>query len=153
MENDERQPDKECVFQTENVTEGFDENSKYSDEQLISQAEKFLENDDIVNAQSKLNAVREKSGQWHYIQGRVYLQMSWTNEARKQFELAIKAEPKNKEYIKALKRIKNFDGGKSLLNQPSNNEMDKGDCAQLCCECSAEACCLGICEGICDGCS
>ena len=128
----------------------MDDYEGLTDEELFSKVLNFLEEGDLVQAQTALDAVKVSCGRKYFLQGKIFLAKSWHSEAKKQFEFALECEPDNQEYKDAADGVKeeNPDG----LPEPPKQVGKFDGCHEACCECSCEACCLGLCEGLCDGC-
>ena len=115
---------------------------------------------EIEQAQSALDGMNVRDGQWHYLQCKIYENKNWLNEARKQIEIALGLEPENAQYIEELERLKEL-GAEPIKDESWDlPEMDKGSrfaaCRDSGCECcaycGAECCCQLLCESICNGC-
>lgn len=125
-----------------------------SDDELISRAESLIEGGDTEGAQKALDEVRERGGKWCYLQSVVFYRKKWINESRKQLEIAIRLEPENEEYKKALKELEDFrnsDEFKKIKREKRKEQMGgmSEACLIGCCEC----CGTGACDAICNGCS
>ena len=56
-------------------------------------------------AQSALDAVVDRTAQWHYFQSKVYYYREWLTESRKQLCVAIDMDPNNQQYKLALEKM------------------------------------------------
>ncbi len=65
----------------------------------------LLKNGDINGAQARLDAFNERPAEWHYLQAVVYYKKNWTNESKKQLEIAIDMEPDNQKYRAAYGKM------------------------------------------------
>ena len=119
----------------------------------LNKAEELIDSGEIEEAQKTLDAVKEKSGRKYYLQGKLFIAKNWYTEARKQFKKAVKAEPDNEQYNKALEDLEAFcksEEGKQMKTVQMGNKDGLAECCILGC---CEVCGTGICEAICDGCS
>lgn len=122
----------------------------------------LLKSDDIARAQEKLDAFNERNAEWHYLQAVVYYKKNWTNDSKKQLEIAMQMEPDNQKYRAAYGKInaKNDYKQQSAHQQQQQNPyanapMDDGgqmggnacsDCISccytyLCVDCLFSLCC------------
>ncbi|MDE6441775.1 MAG: hypothetical protein K2L12_03365 [Clostridia bacterium] len=129
----------------------MEENDSLTDEQKLEKAEKLIERKDLEQAQEMLDSVKENSGRKYFLQGKLFIRKSWYSEARKQFKFAIKAEPENEQYKKALEELETFCKSEEY-KQMKTVQMGKNTegCALVCCECCASGACQAICEGCCN---
>ena len=65
----------------------------------------LLRQDKISEAQTKLDNFNERSAEWHYMQAVVYYKKNWTNDSKKQLEIAIQMDPDNAKYRSAYGKI------------------------------------------------
>ncbi len=65
----------------------------------------LLKNNQIGQAQSKLDAFNERPAEWHYLQAVVYYKKNWTNDSKKQLEIAMEMEPDNEKYRAAYGKM------------------------------------------------
>lgn len=144
MEENERQ-------QTEEAEE---EKSELTDEEYFGRAEEHLKAGQTELAQKALNCIIEESGRKYFLQSEIYRQKKWYNEQHKQLKAAVKAEPDNEEYKKALDELNEFKKTgeykqykKAHAKREMGNACGEG-CAECCCAGTCECLCNGICEGL-----
>ena len=65
----------------------------------------LLRQDKIAEAQTKLDNFNERSAEWHYMQAVVYYKKNWTNDSKKQLEIAIEMDPSNQKYRSAYGKM------------------------------------------------
>ena len=65
----------------------------------------LLRQDKISEAQTKLDNFNERSAEWHYMQAVVYYKKNWTNDSKKQLEIAIQMDPDNAKYRSAYGKM------------------------------------------------
>jgi hypothetical protein len=52
-----------------------------------------------------LDDCNERSAEWHYLQAVLFYKKSWTNESKKQLEIAMQMEPDNVKYRSAYGKL------------------------------------------------
>lgn len=123
---------------------------------LYSKIHTLINEGNIADAEQMLDAVEEKDAQWHYLSSHIFLAKNWTNESRKQLEIAIGLDPENEQYKRELE----------LLKRQAEETLEKADekkkkrfgkecwdeCPEVCCECCCEAGVWSCCSAICEGC-
>lgn len=131
--------------------------SSSSDYDDVKQA---LRAKDYVKAQSLLDNMTTRGGEWHYLQAIIFYDKSWLNESKKQLELALQIDPSNAKYQKALDNIKKkidgtrpFEGTESSsktygASSPYTNRTYQQNSASdgLCAACQALWCADCCCE-------
>lgn len=110
----------------------------------------------IADAQQILDGVEEMDARWHYLSSHIYLAKNWTNESRKQLELAIALDPENEKYKEELQALKERAEKAQSKYDKSNKKKQFGKdfldacpeaCGEGCCMCCVEVGCTAICEG------
>lgn len=115
-------------------------------------------------AQSLLDNISNRGGEWHYYQAIIYYEKSWLNESKKQLEIALSLEPNNEKYKRALDNMKKkIDGTNAFKSEPRPNYQQESVynrsyqqqrspedscctacqalwCADCCCECMGGDC-------------
>lgn len=118
----------------------------------LSRAEELIESGELDEAQKLIFEVTEKSGRKYFVQSKLFKAKGWYNEQRKQLKLALKAEPENEEYRKAMDELEEF--RRSEEYKTAKKQMGgKSGFGEACCMCSGEICLTGLCDLICNGCS
>lgn len=59
----------------------------------------------LAEAQTALDEFNERSAEWHYLQAVVYYKKNWTNDSKKQLEIAIQMDPDNRKYRDAYGKL------------------------------------------------
>ena len=120
----------------------------------------LLKQDKIAEAQARLDDFNERPAEWHYLQAVVFYKKSWTNESKKQLEIAMEMDPDNIKYRNAYGKLnaKNdyqrqsaYDTQNPYARQAPVDEPQMGGgfcdaCAQccfinLCANCLLNMCC------------
>lgn len=125
----------------------------------FSEVEAFLKDGNISAAQEKLDNYNDRNAEWHYLQSVVFYKKNWTNESKKQLEIAMNMDPTNSKYSNAYTKLKekmeftekqfksgNTDFGK---DQQAGEKQMGGDacgsmmnfCTTLCCMDMLCSCC------------
>jgi len=103
-------------------------------------------------AQLQLDNFSERLAEWHYLQAVVYYKKNWSNESKKQLEIALRKEPNNKKYKETYEKLckemeyksqtfTSADDGQEKTQQrdfdPDVRQMGGNDCMTSCCQCLA----------------
>lgn len=65
----------------------------------------LLKSDKLSEAQSRLDEFNERGAEWHYLQAVVFYKKNWSNESKKQLEIAMQMDPGNKKYQEAYGKL------------------------------------------------
>ena len=115
----------------------------------------------INEAQAKLDDCNERTAEWHYLQAVVFYKKNWTNESRKQLEIAMQMEPNNAKYSSAYAKItvKNDFNNQTAGNtqnpysyRPNNEQMGGAGMCSDCCTCCYTYLCVDCLFSLCCGC-
>ena len=66
---------------------------------------KLLKEEKLNEAQTHLDNFNERGAEWHYLQAVVYYKKNWTNDSKKQLEIAMEMEPDNVKYRTAYGKM------------------------------------------------
>ncbi len=120
---------------------------------------RLLKEDNVERAQTLLDNCNERPAEWHYLQAVVYYKKNWSNDSKKQLEIAMQMDPDNVKYRNAYGKMnaKNEYQKQSAGNtqNPYSNPNAQGDmneqmggagcwdCCQayLCANCLMNCCC------------
>ena len=67
--------------------------------------EEKIKNGDLAGAQSELDSFNERNAEWHYLQSVVFYKKKWTNESKKQLEIAMQMDSSNEKYKTAYNKL------------------------------------------------
>ena len=70
---------------------------------VYEEISQLLKSDKISEAQQKLDECNERGAEWHYLQAVVFYKKNWTNDSKKQLEIAMQMDPKLDRDISELK--------------------------------------------------
>lgn len=120
---------------------------------------RLLKEDNVERAQTLLDNCNERPAEWHYLQAVVYYKKNWSNDSKKQLEIAMQMDPDNVKYRNAYGKMnaKNEYQKQSAGNTQNpyanpnaqgdmNDQMGGGGCwdccqAYLCANCLMNCCC------------
>ncbi len=127
----------------------------------FSDVELAIKNGDIASAQQKLDDIIDRNAEWHYLQSVVFYKKNWTNESRKQLEIALNMDPHNAKYADAYTKLKQkmayndrqfYSGNANTQydnSQTNNNQQmgasDSNNCLTFC----ATWCCMDMLCSLC----
>ena len=72
--------------------------SPKSDENAYEEITALLKEGKVEEAQKRLDDCNERSAEWHYLQAAVFYKKNWTNDSKKQLEIAMQMDPNNQKY-------------------------------------------------------
>ena len=126
---------------------------------------RLLKEDKIAQAQAILDDFNERNAEWHYLQAVVFYKKNWTNDSKKQLEIAIEMDPNNVKYRNAYGKMnaKNEYEKQNAHKQQSENPytngmpMDEeeqmgGSACSQCASCCYTTLCLNCLFNCCCGC-
>lgn len=65
----------------------------------------LLKNNQTEEAQRMLDEFNERPAEWHYLQAVVFYKKNWSNDSKKQLEIAMQMEPENTKYREAYNKL------------------------------------------------
>ena len=126
----------------------------------------LLKEGKVNDAQAKLDEFNERSAEWHYLQSVVFYKKNWTNESKKQLEIAMQMDPDCVKYRdaygklnakaeydrKAAEAAQNpYSSTGSMGEDPSARQMGGNACSD-CCSCCYTYLCVDCLFSLCCGC-
>ena len=88
------------------ITASRKEQAKNTDgDNAFEEITRLLKEDKLSEAQAKLDDCNERSAEWHYLQAVVFYKKNWTNDSKKQLEIAIQMDPDNVKYRSAYGKM------------------------------------------------
>ena len=121
----------------------------------------LLKDGKIAEAQTLLDNCNERSAEWHYLQAVVFYKKNWTNDSKKQLEIAMQMDPNNLKYRSAYGKLnaKNDYQQQSAYQQPTQNPYARSDEEQMggnfcsnCISCCYINLCINCLFNLCCGC-
>ncbi len=142
------------------------EQSKNTEGQnAFEEISQLLKNDKISEAQSRLDEFNERTAEWHYLQAVVYYKKNWTNDSKKQLEIAMEMDPSNQKYRAAYGKMnaKNEYQQQSAYQQtqnqnpysngaPIDDDQMGGSACSNCISCCYTYLCVDCLFSLCCGC-
>lgn len=137
-------------------------NTNTEGQNAYEEISKCLKENDVAKAQQLLDDCNERTAEWHYLQAVVYYKKNWTNDSKKQLEIAMQMDPDNVKYRNAYGKM---NAKNEYQNQTAGNtqnpytnpnsmpddgeQMGGGACSQclsccytyLCVDCLFNCCC------------
>ena len=110
------------------ITASRKEQSKNTEGQSsFEEISELLKQDKVSEAQALLDDFNERSAEWHYLQAVVFYKKNWTNDSKKQLEIAMQMDPENQKYRSAYGKMnaKN-EYEQQAYNQQSQNPYANG---------------------------
>lgn len=130
----------------------------------FSQVEIAIKEGKINNAQKMLDDISNRNAEWHYLQSVIFYKKNWTNESKKQLEIAMNMEPHNTKYSSAYEKLKqkmefaekqfhsgnaNYSNNQSFTGQ-DDRQMGGNFCSNMaecfCYSCAINMCCSSCCR-------
>lgn len=104
------------------------------------------------DAQARLDAISDRTAQWHYLQSIIYYKREWLSDSRKQLAIAVSMEPNNSTYKTALDKLDLVMGNPNAdartmgadPNMPPPQPQQQQD-GQMCGGNALSNCCLAYC--------
>lgn len=115
------------------ITAARKEQNKNTDGQsAYEEISELLKNDKISEAQARLDDFNERGAEWHYLQAVVFYKKNWTNDSKKQLEIAMQMDPDNVKYRNAYGKMnaKN-EYQQQSASQQSQNPYSNGNGAPI----------------------
>ncbi len=65
----------------------------------------LLKADKLSEAQARLDDCNDRDAEWHYLQAVVFYKKNWSNDSKKQLEIAMQMDPNNAKYRTAYDKM------------------------------------------------
>lgn len=111
----------EIAYQ-EIMTDRLEKSRNTEGESAFEEVEKLIKEGKIKEAQDKLDSFNERNARWHYLQAAVFYKKQWSNESKKQLEIAMQLDPENEKYKKEYERF--VEGDNKEANQSGSYRYD-----------------------------
>ena len=91
----------------------------------------FAQVDDLIRqrkydeAQSILDSVQNRGGEWHYMQAIIFYKREWLTDSKTQLEMALREDPNNSKYRASLDKL-NLAMGGGQAQQTQNPNQNYG---------------------------
>lgn len=133
------------------AADGFNtsyQGSSYTGSTQFADIRSAIQMGDLTRADTMLDAVSNRSAEWHYLKGMVLLRKGWYDGARQHFATANSMDPGNAEYANAYNTLnRSASGYGQTYYGQSRGQTDMCNicggllCADCCCECMGGSCC------------
>ena len=144
----------------------YNTNNSFSNEDnSLEGVKNAISNGNLQRAQEILDSITIREAEWHYLQSVVFFKKNWSNESKKQLEIAMSMDPSNKKYKDAYEKLiakmqfsnnnfngqfqsgnANYNGGYNGGNYQDNRQMGGDGCLDFCTAyCCAELMCSLCC--------
>ena len=128
----------------------------------LDEVARLLKEGDVSKAQSSLDDCNDRNAEWHYLQAVIFYKKNWTNDSKKQLEIAMQMDPANQKYRNAYKKMNEKDAyekqNAGATQHPyqkqhngNENQMGGGGCND-CVSCCYTICCINCVYNCCCGC-
>jgi DnaJ-class molecular chaperone len=74
-------------------------------ENSFEEITRLLKEGNLSEAQIRLDDCNERSAEWHYLQAVLFYKKNWTNDSKKQLEIAMQMDPSNVKYRSAYGKL------------------------------------------------
>lgn len=109
---------------------------------VLRQVRAYINAGNIGMAEQLINGTDDRTAEWYYLRGLIYLRKGWYNEALTNLQAAVNMDPNNFEYRDALKRVSmtNASYRGASMNRGYSNSPDLCTmcqclyCSDCCCE-------------------
>ena len=93
------------VAYSEIMAERKEKSRNTAGDDIYAEITALIKADKIAEAQTRLDDCNERSAEWHYLQAVVFYKKNWTNDSKKQLEIAIQMDPDNVKYRNAYGKM------------------------------------------------
>ncbi len=132
----------------------FEENEQNSDDSVLEKIENLIESNFLEQAEQKLMQIpqEKRNARWYFLKGVVLFKKGWLLDASNFFAIAVKLDPSNEEYKRALEKAtwQRNGGFNTPQAGPFSGPYSSGGpmgcsfcdicgtimCADMCCDCS-----------------
>ncbi len=128
---------------------------------LYEEISDLLKADKLSEAQAKLDDCNDRGAEWHYLQAVVFYKKNWSNDSKKQLEIAMQMEPSNAKYRAAYDKMNaknNYQQQQAhqerqnpYANEPVDEQMGGSACSN-CISCCYTYLCVDCLFSLCCGC-
>lgn len=107
---------------------------------VFAQARQAVSRGDLDGAEQLLQGAPSRNGEWYFLMGSIAYRRGWLDEARQNYQIAVRMEPNNMEYRQALGMMQQ--GGYGYQPDMAGAQCDGMDCctAMMCMNCLCGGC-------------
>jgi curved DNA-binding protein CbpA len=110
---------------------------------VLQRVRMAISSGDVSQAERLLNAVTDRSAEWHFLMGVVCSRRGWMDEAGRHFETACRMEPGNGEYKSALDAFAGTRYRPERYRNSGTMSYGGDDCLRICATYAACNLCCG----------
>ncbi|MBQ7924300.1 MAG: hypothetical protein IJ329_03235 [Clostridia bacterium] len=132
-----------------------EQNKNTGGESSLETVAQLLKDNKVDEAQAMLDDFNERSAEWHYLQAVVFYKKNWTNDSKKQLEIAMQMDPDNLKYRNAYGKMNaknDYEKQHEKKENPYANSAPMNDNEQMggniCGDCMT-CCCASMCANYC----
>jgi curved DNA-binding protein CbpA len=100
-----------------------------TDYSRYAQVRSYIHSGQVDAAESLLNAMTDRDGEWYYLRGEISYRRGWLDEARQYYQTACSMTPGNVEYQRALQTVQ---GSYTPYRQSSYQRSDLDTACDIC---------------------
>ena len=107
---------------------------------VFAQVRQAVNRNDLDGAEQLLQGVPSRNGEWYFLMGSIAYRRGWLDEARQNYQFAVRMDPNNMEYRQALGMMQR--GGYGYQPDMAGTNCDAMDCctAMMCMNCMCGGC-------------
>ena len=107
---------------------------------VFAQVRQAVNRNDLDGAEQLLQGVPSRNGEWYFLMGSIAYRRGWLDEARQNYQIAVRMDPNNMEYRQALGMMQR--GGYGYQPDMAGAQCDGMDCctAMMCMNCMCGGC-------------
>lgn len=135
------------VTNSQKQSDSWSGTKRYSNngsDEFINQVKLLINNGNLALAEEMLSGSKDRTADWYYLKGVIFLRKGWYDEAYSHIQTASNMEPSNFEYIDALNKLNMSNGtyrsnafGRGYNRGPDLCTMCQCLwCSDCCCECA-----------------
>jgi molecular chaperone DnaJ len=109
---------------------------------MFQQVRTYINNGNIVQAESLLESIGNKNAEWFYLRGLIFMKKGWYNEAVMNIKQAVNMDPSNFEYRSTLNRM----GSNNNMYRGNASNRGYGASPSFCDVCTTLWCADSLCE-------
>lgn len=107
---------------------------------VFAQVRQAVNRNDLDGAEQLLQGVPSRNGEWYFLMGSIAYRRGWLDEARQNYQIAVRMDPNNMEYRQAMGMMQR--GGYGYQPDMAGTNCDAMDCctAMMCMNCMCGGC-------------
>lgn len=112
-----------------------------SNDPVFARVRNLINNGSVDQAEQLLNGVNNRNAEWYFLSGSIAYRRGWLDEARQNYQIAVRMDPNNLEYRQAFNMMQQGGYAYRPAGNPSGG-MDAMDCCttMMCLNCLCGGC-------------